>query len=698
MAGSLLVEQGPDMVDTILPSATLIEHAQVLSAGTDGWLLRLKRLVEQKRLGAATRIQQSHLFEQCTTLLCGMATRQPLLLILDDLHWVDSSSAELLFHLARRLAGSRILLVGTYRPEDVAHGRNGEPHPLTLVTSELKGLYGDVWISLNRLSEEARRRFVDLLIGSEPNHLDENFRQALFRQTSGHALFTVELLRDMQERGDLVQDENGCWIIQANLDWASLPAKVEGIIERRIERLTDELRESLTIASVEGEDFTAEVIARIQAVEVRDLVRRLSTDLVRRHRLVRDQGVKRLSRQRLSLFRFRHNLFQQYIYNGLSESERAYLHEDVGRVLESLYGDQEAKIAPLLARHFELAGLTESAIHYLQMAGEQAFRISANAEAVDYFAHALTLMQSLDGAPDQTLTELRLQVGLSNALLVTKGYASPQVEEAFLRAETLCQEIGDTPEIFPVLYGLWTFFHARADHQQARSLSQRWLSLAKQRNEPMPLLTGHRTLGVTLLHMGEFEAARTHLDACLSLYKVSDHNTLVAQYGLDPGAAGHVLLAWTLWLSGDRKAALTNCQTALDLVETINHPFSQSFVQIHAAILYLLDDDAEQARKWVSATLILCKQHEFPFWLTTGMLLDGWLRILNGQIEKGIKQMEHYLERYGTMGARLWRPWFLSLLAKGYARAGDVETARHTLATARELSQDSTERWSISLL
>ena len=178
--------------------------------------------------------QQTVLFEQVTRVLIHLAQRQPLVVLLDDLQWADSGSVSLLFHLGRRLAGTRILVLGAYRPDDVALGRGGERHPLEPVVNELARDLGDVLLGLDRAEA---RRFVDELLDAEPNRLSEAFRERLYLRTGGHALFTVELLRGLQERGDLVKDEEGLWVEEAHLDWNRLPARIEAVIAERVGRL-----------------------------------------------------------------------------------------------------------------------------------------------------------------------------------------------------------------------------------------------------------------------------------------------------------------------------------------------------------------------------------------------------------------------------------------------------------------------------
>ena len=371
LSGRALVEVGPDLIGLFLPGAGLVARLAALAVDEIEWEKKLQQLVSrhrQREPAASLDIEQSHIFEQYANVLQRLAQEVTLILILDDLQWTDAASAELLFHLGRRLRESRLLVIGTYRPEEVALGRLStstgqvERHPLEKTATEFKRYYGEILVKLGEEKEVERRRFVDAFLDTEPNQLGDRFRSALLKHTDGHPLFTVELLRDMQERSDLIFDTQGRWVEGPELDWDDLPARVEGVIEERIGRLSAELREELTVGSVEGESFTAEVIARIQELNARQLFRRFSQELERRHRLIQTQGVRQIDNQRLFLFRFSHNLFQVYLYNELTEAERICLHEEVGNALEALYGDRADEIAVQLARHFEEASIVDKAI------------------------------------------------------------------------------------------------------------------------------------------------------------------------------------------------------------------------------------------------------------------------------------------------------------------------------------------------
>jgi predicted ATPase len=275
---------------------------------------------------------------------------------------------------------------------------------LEKVLGEFKRTFGDIWIDLAEVEEAEGRRFVDLLLDTQANGLDEGFRQALYGQTGGHPLFTIELLRAMQARGDLVQDDVQGWVESPALDWQVLPARVEGAIEERIGRLDAELHEILTVASVEGESFTPEVIARVQGLGRRQLLGLLSQELGKRHRLVREREEVKAGRRLLSRYQFTHILVQRYLYESLSAGERRLLHGEIGQALEALYEGHTDEIAVQLVHQFREAGERVKAIEYARRAARLAKAVYAYDEASQHLQAALDLLE----AGEQVETQLAL--------------------------------------------------------------------------------------------------------------------------------------------------------------------------------------------------------------------------------------------------------------------------------------------------
>ena len=408
-----LLRYGPSVTGPLVGEQALLSRAALWCATTAGgphspaWLDRLRRRIEHRRPDSA-RTDQSHLFQQVTNLLRNLAESHPLLLVLDDLQWADTASISLLFHLGRRLEGARILIAGAYRPVEVSLNQGGERHPLEKVLSEFKRIYGDVWLDLANVDELERRRFVDCLLETEPNRLGEAFRRVLTEHTGGHSLFTAELLRAMQARGDLFRDEAGRWTHGPVLDWQTLPARVEGVIEERVGRLEPELRQILSVASVEGEAFTVQVVAQVRGMEEGQLLHRLAQDLARQHRLVMEQAEVRIGPRRLSRFKFGHVLVQNYLYQQLGQGQRRLLHGQVAAALESCYGEQVDAFAVQLADHHDRAGNDGRALFYLTRAAENAHRVYANDEAYRHYTRAIEAAERVS-ADAETVT--RLYVG-----------------------------------------------------------------------------------------------------------------------------------------------------------------------------------------------------------------------------------------------------------------------------------------------
>jgi predicted ATPase len=702
-----LVEAGPDLIDTFVLRAALFERAMTYTQwpGRPGWLTRLDELVERKPIGpGAPGPQQSSLFEQYTRVLQALAQRGPLLLVVDDLQWADLGSISLLFHLGRHLAGSRILIVGAYRPEEVALGRPTSPllvggieggrerHPLEPVVNEFQRAFGDIAVNVDRAEG---RGFVEAFLDSEPNRLGVAFREMLYRQTHGHPLFTIELLRGLQERGDLVQDPKGRWIEGPTLDWEKLPARVEAVIAERIGRLAQPLRAALRVASVEGEVFTAEVVARVRATDEREMLGQLSGELDRRHHLIRAQSIQRMDGQLLSRYRFRHILFQRYLYSSLDEVERVHLHEQVGTALEGLYAShaQVEAIAVQLALHFQKARITEKAIHYLHQAGDKAVQLSAYQEAIAHLTRALTLLMTLPDSPERAQQELNLQLSLGMARM--GNIPGHEWESAINRARELCQQTGKTTQLCRVLGELSIFHYVRAEHQQARELGEEALSLAQQAGDPLLVALGHWHLGFIFFALGEYTTARAHLKQIISFYEPQQHHyPFVFLRGSDAGVSALAYDACCLWCLGYPEQALQRSQEALALARELDHAFSLADDLCFGGCLFnnirrdapALKDDAEELAR-------LSKGMGFSSFLGAGTCFWGEALAMLEQVQEGMARMREGMAVRQSIGSRCYLSGILGALAEAQAKAGQPEEGLATLAEAFALVEQTGERY-----
>jgi predicted ATPase len=693
-----LVSDGPDLLGVFVPAARLSQQAQLVAPAGAEWLPQLQQLAAQRanRQGLSG-LNQANLFQQVAAVLRRLAQNQPLLLWLDDLQWADTGSLDLLFHLGRRLEESRILVVGAYRPADVALGRPSTPsagqverHPLEPLLNEFQRRFGDNQLDLRQAEN---RQLVEAILDSQPNRLGPAFRAALYRQTQGHALFTVETLRAMQARGDLARDDTGHWVEGPAIHWEQLPARVKGVIGERLGRLPATLQETLKIASVMGEEFTAEVVARILKIEEREVVRQLSGSLDKQHHLVRSQGSQQLNGQRLSHYRFQHNLFQNYLYQNIDEAERGYLHEDVGRELEQLYGDQAGDIAAQLARHFREAGLTAKAVAYLQQAGEQAMFGSAGHEAEAFFKEGLSLLATLPDSLERKKQELSLQTALGHTLRGTKGYNVSEVERSYNRARALAYEVGQTEQILPVLRGLQEYYSNQRQHRQAQALAQEFYDLVQQeRLDLAHLVMAHRMTGITSLQLGELVSARDHFEQALALYDPQQNDFLKTHYGQDhPVVGGLNYLSLTLWYLGYPDQALARSQEALALAQTLSQPRMLAQALLCSAQLHQLGSDIELAQTQMEALMAISTNQGFPYWLLFATFFRGWALTKSvpsdqDQAEAGIAQMRQALSDYRGGPSR---PHNLTLLAAAQENIGHIEPGLRTVAEALALIKET---------
>jgi DNA-binding SARP family transcriptional activator/predicted ATPase len=697
LVAQALVEHGPDLIDTFVPGAPLAERATACSPGGESWLARLRELVQLKATrSVASAPQQSDLFEQYTRVLQTLSRQAPLLLLVDDLQWADLGSISLLFHMGRQLPGSRILIVGAYRPEEVAILRDGERHPLEPVVNELQRQFGGIAVNLDQAEGHS---FLEAFLDSELNSLGRSFREKLYSRTRGHPLFTVELLRGMQERGDLVRDPEGRWVEGPALDWETLPARVEAATAERIGRLAQPLQRALRVASVEGKDFTAEVVARLLGTDERDMVQLLSGELDRKHRLVRSQAIHRLGSRRLSRYRFRHDLFQKYLYGKLDDVERAYLHEDVGNVLEELYGDQASEIAVQLAWHFQQAGVAEKAVHYLGQAGKRAVQLSAYEDGIAHLTRGFALLATVPESPERAEQELALQLALGIALVGPKGYASPEVKEAFSRARDLCLQMGKMSELCQTLGELAKFYYVRAEHRRARELAREELSLAQQSGDPLLAALSHWHLGFISFSLGEYTAARAHLGEINSFYDPQQHHhSFVLLGGSDAGPAALAYDTCCLWALGYPEQAEKRSEEAQALARELGHPFTMADVLSFAGCAYAamrrdargLTDSAEK--------LIRLADEKLPSWQCTATSFRGEALALSGQLAEGIAQMREGMAANEAMGTRCYCSGTLRALAQAQAAAGHIEEGLGTVTQALLSVEETEERlWEAEL-
>jgi len=694
-----LLESGPDLIGTFVRGPALLSRATSLAAREPESLARLRALLERRE--AAPGPPQSDLFEQTTRLLQSLSRERPLLILLEDLHWADAGSISLLFHLSRRLAGSRILVVGTYRPAEVALGAGGERHPLAPVLNELRRELPDLEVDLNAADG---REFLEALFRLEPNFLGPNFRDALFRQTQGHPLFTLELLAGLRDKGILAKDSLGWWDQKTDFSWQDLPARVEAVVAERLDRLPEDLHRILMTASIEGEDFTAEAVARLHGIAGREMVQILGGQLERRHHLVSAVAVQRAGDRRISRYRFSHIVFQKYLYGRLAEAERSYLHEELGSALEDLYGDRAGEIAPVLARHFAEAGAVRKAVEYLGRAGHAAGRLSAHGEAIAHYEEALKLLRDLPAGSERDRVELEILTTLATALNTTQGYASPEVERVCDRALELAEGLGGGKEFGWVLYGIWAHSFVSGDLEKALDLAWRLVRFGEAEGDPALRMQGHFSLLGAAQYLGRFEEAREHAGRCWELVQAHGSATSIPYTGQDVGVMVQSQHSWTCWILGAPGQALEWRRGALARAREIAHPWTLSMALFFSTWLHQFLGDVETVEA-ETRELIESSAGQGEYLAILGKMLRGWaLAVLaarfagspeerRAEAERAIRMIREAYDVNAATGARISQAYYLLLLIDACLLHGRLDEAREALERAFAIIAATGERF-----
>jgi predicted ATPase len=455
----------------------------------------------------------------------------------------------------------------------------------------------------------------------------------------------------------------------------------------------------LRVASIEGEDFTAEAVARVLQSDKGKLIQSLSGELDRRHRLVRALALQRVGSRRLSRYRFRHDLFQKYLYDSQDEVERAYLHDEVGKVLEELYGEQASDISARLARHFEEAGRAGKAIHYLYRAGEKALQLSAYEEGIAHLTRGLALLHTLPDSPERAEQELALQLALGIAMVGLTSYAVPEVEAAFGRARDLCQRAGKTSQLCRALGELAKVYYVRAEHRKAHDLAQEALSLARQSEDPLLVALCHWYLGFISFSLGEYTTARVHLDQIVSFYDPHQHHhSFVLLGGSDAGPAALAYDACCLWSLGYPDQAVDRNQEALALARELDHPFTMADVLSYGGCIFSAMRRDAHALKDSAEKLMQLSDEKVPSWSCTGTAFHGEATVMLGQVAEGIAEIREGMAAMESIGARCYRSGTLRSLAEAQAQAGQPADALATLTEALALVEQTGERhWEAEL-
>jgi predicted ATPase len=503
-------------------------------------------------------------------------------------------------------------------------------------------------------------------------------------KTDGVPLFVEELTKMVLESGLLRQGEER-YELTGPLPPLAIPATLHDSLMARLDRLGT-VKDVAQLGATIGRTFAYELLQAVSPLDEVTLQHGL-------RQLVEAELVYQRGVPPQATYTFKHALIQDAAYQSLLRSTRQQYHQRIAQVLVRQFPETVETHPELLAQHYTEAGLGAQAVPYWQRAGQRASERSAYVEAIAHLTRGMEVLNTLPETPERTQQELVLQTTLGPALLATKGYAAPEVGRVYARAHALCQQVGDTPQIFATLYGLYYFHAIRAEFHRARELAEQLLRMAHHHQDHSFLLLAHLTLSGPLFHLGELTRCRTHLEQGMALYDAQRHHALAFRYGIDPGVYFLAHGPCTLWLLGFPEQARTSVREALTLARQLAHPFSLAFARHWAAIIHQWRREAPAAREQAEASMAFSREQGFALWVPGGTVLRGWALSAQGQVEEGIAQMRQGLTAWQATGAEVDRPYYLALLAEGYGKAGQAEAGLHVLAEALAVMEAIEDRY-----
>jgi predicted ATPase/DNA-binding winged helix-turn-helix (wHTH) protein len=664
----------------------------VLRAHAPMWLMQMPSLVstsDRALLGqgvfGATR---ERMLREMGEALEALTAELPLVLILEDLHWSDYSTLDLISYLARQRQAAQLMLIGTYRTAELIVSG----HPLKAVKRELLAKQQCEELPLEYLSEEAVARYLSVRFPA--NRFPAALAGLIHERTDGNPLFMVNAVDYLVTEG-LIGEYGESWELAVEIEnvEVGVPDSIKQMIEKQLDHLDASEQRTLEVASVAGAEFsTLALLAGLG--EERASVEARCDELARQRQFIRDGDIQVLPNgEAVSRYSFIHVLYQNVLYERISASRRVQLHRRIGEQGEALYGDRAREIAAELAMHFERGADYKQAAKYLQQAADNAIHRFAYREAVALSRRGLELLLKLPDTPERAEQELCLQLTLGVPLIATEGFAAPEVGSVYLRARELCQQLGDTPDVSEALWGLWTFYTLRAELGTARENAEELLRLAERLPYPGLAMRGHWAIEITFAHLGEFALALEHYEKALLLYDPKRHLDDGYLYALNPGVVMPCFAAWAHWFLGQPDQAVDRIQEALTRAHELSEPLSLAHALLFAAILYQLRREEPLAQEHAEAALAVSSEHGLAMYQAMATIMQGWVLLQQGRQEEAIEQMRQGLAALQATGTELVRPHFLGLLAEALAKARQPEEGLRTLEEALAVAQRGGERY-----
>jgi class 3 adenylate cyclase/DNA-binding winged helix-turn-helix (wHTH) protein/predicted ATPase len=611
--------------------------------------------------------QKQKTLEALLTWLLALTEAQPVLFIVEDLHWIDPSTLEFLTLLVDQGPTARLLTLLTCRPEFAP--------PWGLRTHLTP-------MALQRLPQAQVEAMIARVTGGRA--LPPEVVAQIVAKTDGVPLFVEELTKMVLESG-LLRETAASYELTGSLPPLAIPATLHDSLMARLDRLAT-VKAVAQLGAVLGRTFAYELLQAVMPLDEAPLQQALA-------RLVDAELLYQHGVPPQATYLFKHALIQDAAYQSLLKSTRQQVHQRIAEVLATQFPASVETQPELVAQHYTAAGCPEPAVVYWQRAGELASARSAHLEAISHYTTGIALLRTLPETPARLQHAVLLHSALGAALQMTKGQAAPEVEHAYTQAHALCQQLGETPQLVPVLVGLWRFCIVRPQLHRAREISETLLRLAQQAPNPVLAVIAHYALGVTWFWLGALPAARVHLEEGIARYRPDQRRALVFRTGQDPGVACRLFAAATLWLLGYPVQALARVHEALALAHALSQPYSLAFARCVAAMVAQFRRDVPAMHEQAEAAVALSTEQGFPLWGALGASLQGWALALQGQGEAGMAQIGQGIATGRSTGAAVAIPYLCTLLADVAAHLGHIEDGLQALAEAHTLVEQHEERW-----
>ena len=587
---------------------------------------------------------KNKLLEALTSSLMAVAAHQPTLFIVEDLHWSDASTLELLDILLARVNTATLMIVATFRPEFQP------PWPERSHVTR---------IPIQRLSASDVATMVAL--AGHGSHFPREMVQQLVDRSDGIPLFVEELARTVMETGTA----------------QAIPASLNELLLARLDRLGSAGKEVAQLGAVLGREFTYELIRRTANLDEDALRDRLM-------RLVESGLMRRRGRLGDARYVFKHALVQEAAYGSLTRSQQREYHRRAAEVLARDFRDITDAQPELLAHHHAEAGEDAKAIEYLEKAGQLAAQRSALGDAETHYRRALRLLLRQPDSPARDRDELRLQLGLAAPLMAIRGYANPEVRETYARARELCRRAGDDAQLFESVLGLWYVHMVGGEVAISADLGNQLLAQAEKSANPVTLMLAHRALGTSLMLCGEFQACREHTEQGLRLYDLAQHGKLVLKYGQDPGVTNSAYLAWSLWYLGFADQALERAKAGVELARALPHPLSTALALDYQALVHNYRGEHQIARALAEEAMEIATEHRLALWQAMSKIQQGWALIGLGERGRGAELLKDGVASWTRTGAKAGLTFFLASLVWSHWQSGALDEA---LATIDEMEE-----------